>query len=107
MVVAVGRKTTADPSGMTNRKAEAEEKATAKATAVPGDSLHPTHRKVAMDGAPDLLWLLEGRQDRSRFPFRDDNKKAKATARTKATAFAHHRLEWSTLLSVRSLKLAT
>ncbi|HEY6769236.1 MAG TPA: hypothetical protein VI386_31210, partial [Candidatus Sulfotelmatobacter sp.] len=57
-----GRKTRQKqiPSGMTTKRQMLRQRSVA------GDGLDPTHRKVAMDGAPDLLWLLEGRQDRSR-----------------------------------------
>ncbi len=58
-----------------------------------------SHPSQSRDGCGTRFVVAAGRKTRQKqIPFRDDNKKAKATARTKATAFAHHRLEWSPLL---------
>jgi hypothetical protein len=47
-----------------------------------GESLHPTHRRCAMDGAPVFVVAVRRRnKDSSQISFGDDKKKAKATGR--------------------------
>jgi hypothetical protein len=55
------------PPGMTTRKA------TTRATGSGGGRLHHTHRRVVMDGAPVLFWLVGERQQQ--IPSGDDNQK--------------------------------